>query len=319
MHSPGFRLVDLRFLRGSDLGSVLDAQVLHWRERYCWDYEPNTALIRGLLDEGELKGFAAVADDRPTGYCCYVPRGTGAAVSDLFVEGSRAEKGLRARCLLEATLNAAMLRLGATRIEGQLPWMGSLPHLQFALPGVLRTFPRELMLTKDLGLANGGALLPPGARILPWSDILLDRAADLVVLAYKGHVDREVSTLFASAAGARSLLVRAPAVWRGKGGAPPGTGLVALVQGQSGLAGLSLGRQVARGVGHVLQLCVAPRARRIGLGRLLLQRTLKAFGRAGYGKATLTVTSANTPAVRLYRRYGFRRLRSFQAFVWHRQ
>jgi len=55
---------------------------------------------------------------------------------------------------------------------------------------------------------------------------------------------------------------------------------------------------------------------REGLGYELMRRSLLAFSEAGCRKVSLTVTAANTEAVQLYERIGFRSAHEFPALVW---
>ena len=74
--------------------------------------------------------------------------------------------------------------------------------------------------------------------------------------------------------------------------------------------------RIARDVGHITQICVSKQDRGIGLGYELLRHSLCALRAAGCRAATLTVTSSNRDAIRLYEQMGFRTLRIFSAFVW---
>jgi ribosomal protein S18 acetylase RimI-like enzyme len=66
----------------------------------------------------------------------------------------------------------------------------------------------------------------------------------------------------------------------------------------------------------VTQLCVTPHAKGSGLGYELLRNAVAALRAGGAKRISLTVTSANEDAVRLYRRCGFREVRRFFAYVW---
>ena len=82
------------------------------------------------------------------------------------------------------------------------------------------------------------------------------------------------------------------------------------------LAGVVLVTFVAPEVGHITQLCVTPDAQGTGLGYDLLSRAIFALQAGGAKRVTLTVTEANTGAVELYRKFGFREMRRFSALVW---
>jgi ribosomal-protein-alanine N-acetyltransferase len=62
---------------------------------------------------------------------------------------------------------------------------------------------------------------------------------------------------------------------------------------------------IGAGEAHVLNLCVAPQARRLGLGRLLLQRLLDDARQARAERVFLEVRPSNAEAVALYHATGF--------------
>jgi ribosomal-protein-alanine N-acetyltransferase len=71
-----------------------------------------------------------------------------------------------------------------------------------------------------------------------------------------------------------------------------------------------------RDIGHVKDLAVAPEARGIGLGRLLLRRGLLSLSFSGAAVVKLEVRVGNDPALSLYRDVGFdpaRRVPSYYA------
>ena len=82
------------------------------------------------------------------------------------------------------------------------------------------------------------------------------------------------------------------------------------------MCGVSLASLVAPEVGHITQICVAPSHQGRGIGRELLRRSLTVLAGHGCRSASLTVTSANESALRLYERTGFRTRRDFAAYVW---
>ena len=309
-------LVDLRELRGSDLAPLLDEQAAYWRCRYAWDFRSSAHTLRGLLDRHALRGSALVSVGRPVGYSYFVPDGRRAVVGDLFV--SRVFQVRQAeRRLLESALNAACTYRGVERVEGQLMCLTKLPALRPALLGKLEAYPRVLMLRR-------GPQGPP-AQLFPrhavsfsgWSPALFHTASELIAVTYRGHVDARINEQYGSAAGARRFLLHT-IQQRGAGRFFEPAAIVARGTGLSELCGLCLGSLVGEGVGHVTQLCVAPSARRRGVGYELLRRSLEALREAGCAAASLTVTASNTAAVRLYERSGFHAVACFPAFVWQR-
>ncbi len=82
-------------------------------------------------------------------------------------------------------------------------------------------------------------------------------------------------------------------------GNPKSRIVVARLQGS--VVGHAVGWRIAGEV-HVLDVCVAPKARRQGVGRQLVKALLKA---CGPGPALLEVRVSNVPAITLYTRMGF--------------
>ena len=309
------RLLDLRELCARDLAPVLESQVSHWRDRFAWDCRAGVQAIHRMLDRRLLHGRALVRAGRPEGYSYFVPEGQTAIVGDLFLcRGTNS--GQPEKLLLEGTLNAAALHRGIERVEGQLLYLTQLPSLEPALGGKLSAYPRVLMLRHGPGGSR-----PPrparGMRYSSWSDSLLHEASELIAATYQGHVDARISLPYGSVAGARRFLLQTTQQSAsGQFFAP--AGFVARESGKPALCGLCLGSIVGRGVGHITQLCVAPSARRRGVGSELLRRSLSAFGHAGCGTVSLTVTACNASAIELYGQHGFRTVSTFPAFVWQR-
>jgi ribosomal protein S18 acetylase RimI-like enzyme len=88
-----------------------------------------------------------------------------------------------------------------------------------------------------------------------------------------------------------------------------------VVLAPSGAPAAVLHTIVLLGEPYVGDLSVVPEHRRKGLGRALLARGLTLYRDAGYGRAALTVTVQNTPALNLYRSVGFEIERSTELFL----
>lgn len=310
-------VADLSELRGNDLAPVLEAQAAHWRTHFAWDCAPAMAAVRRMLDRRLLCGRALLVSGVARGYSYFVAEGRKAVIGDLFVQDPD-KNGRLERRLLESTLNAACLQQGVERVEGQLLCLDRLPALRPALGGIVRGFPRALMLKRGLGRPLAGRPANSSLHFCPWSEGLLGDASELIALAYRGHVDSRINDLYGSASGARRLLVQTTRYAVSARFFAPAA-IVARAPEATALHGLCLGSLVGNAVGHVTQLCVAPHARGRGLGSELLRRSLDAFARAGCKAASLTVTESNAVAVRLYKRNGFRSIASFPAFAWQRR
>lgn len=81
---------------------------------------------------------------------------------------------------------------------------------------------------------------------------------------------------------------------------------IGLIGEQKGhLAGYLLARMIA-GEAEILNLAVLPRARRLGLGRSLLEAGLRRLAECGVQDVYLEVRQSNAPARNLYLALGFR-------------
>ena len=69
-------------------------------------------------------------------------------------------------------------------------------------------------------------------------------------------------------------------------------------------------------MGHTTQICVLPGYQGHGLGKMLMQTSAEALRAMKFRELTLTVTSENRSAVRLYESLGFTTIRTFTAGVW---
>jgi ribosomal protein S18 acetylase RimI-like enzyme len=176
-------------------------------------------------------------------------------------------------------------------------------------------FEREFMLT-DLDIARDLPLHELGGvvRLDNWADYHQEAAAHLIEQAYQGHIDSLINDQYRTTTGARRFLYNI-INYPGCGVFAPAASLVA-VSPSGTLAGLSLASIVNDRTGHVTQICVAPEFRGTGLGYELIRRSLLRLVHAGCRRVSLTVTSTNEDAIRLYQRIGFKTIRRFHAYVW---
>jgi GNAT superfamily N-acetyltransferase len=142
--------------------------------------------------------------------------------------------------------------------------------------------------------------LPPGYAWVPWAEALAEAHAEVLLGSFCGGIDAVVFPSLGDPLGCRCLMGE---ISRKPGFLPAATWLVA---GPGGYAASVQGVH-DRGVGAIQNLGVLPGHRGRGVGEALLLKALAGFRAAGLGRAMLEVTAQNDPAVRLYRRLGFRR------------
>ncbi len=137
----------------------------------------------------------------------------------------------------------------------------------------------------------------------------------MIAGAYSHHIDSQINDQYRSAAGARKFLVNI-VQYPGCGSFFQPGSFTAYLPPEYRPGGMILSSLVAGDVGHVTQVCVSPEARGLGLGSELMRRCLAAFQEHGCRSTSLTVTSANQSAIRLYEHLGFETQRRFGAHVW---
>jgi ribosomal protein S18 acetylase RimI-like enzyme len=315
---PEARVPELAELSGvpvKELEPVLEEETRAWRRELEWDFTAAADQVRRLVESGSLAGYALGVAGRTVGYSYHVADEHKSLIGDLFlVEEHRTAEN--ERILLGAVLGASMRTRGVRRIESQLMLLrwteeGPLPGAKF-----LQHYPRNLMLVEA---AQAGALRPRTREdhiaFDRWTERRQDETAQLIAAAYRGHLDSQINDQYRSAAGARRFLCNI-VQYPGCGVFYPPACWVAVDEGTGRMCGASLSSLVAREVGHITQICVAPAARGRGVGYELLRRSVESLGQSGTAKVSLTVTAANETAVQLYRRMGFRVVRRFQALVW---
>jgi GNAT superfamily N-acetyltransferase len=320
---------DLRLLTGRDLRSLLGEEARLWRKRLRWDYTQSIELLISYLDSRILPGFVAV--DRATGevhgYCFSVYETQKAVVGDVFAIGEFALD-------LEVTLLHHLLPMlqhtpGVDRVESQLLLESDGLQEPFEEQG-FRAYKRLFMeaeLLDDRELIPTGNLirradepapaLPQNLKLTRWVPPHYQPAGDLIHRCYEGHGDSHINDQYRSVQGSLRFLhniVRFPGC-----GVFDAEHSYVIRDDRSGqLEALALVSRVEPDVAHITQLCVSPRRRGYGLGRMLMRHVATNLAAKGMNAVTLTVTEANTPALKLYESLGFRRRLSFCANVWTR-
>jgi len=316
------QLVDLRQLSSWQLDPLLAEEAQQWREELRWDYRASTDLIKKFIDGRSLTGSAILEGGRPVGYAFYVLEDHKGLVGGLFVSPRYPQQELSQR-LLADTLSTLHGIPKLERIEAQLIPFGyeldrvlseygfRLHMRQFMIAplGVNRDYEFDVVP----GLIQGG----PGAGLIleRWEHRYFEAGARLIQLAYANHVDGEINDQYRSESGALRFLKNI-IVLPGCGQFQPEASFVLRAPHANHLVGVILNSRVAEGVGHTTQICAMPGYQGNGLGRRLMEASLQALRVRRYTTVSLTVTSGNLRAVRLYERLGFKTVKKFAAGVW---
>lgn len=308
-------ILDLRQVRSADLDQLLVEETATWLHTLDWDFRASSGLVRRFLDMQALSGCALLVGGQVVGYSYFVAEEHKGLIGDLYVMEQFASP--EAESYLLSTVVEQMVKSPYIhRIESQLMMLrhGSriaLPHWRY-----LRVHSRTF-LEIDLHTAQA---LPPGraARLVTidnWTERKQDEAAQLIASAYIGHIDSEINDQYRSPGGARRFLMNI-IQYPGCGAFYQPASFVAVDPATGHLVGICLSSLVADDVGHITQVCVSRAARDRGIGYELLRRSLEALARNRCMRASLTVTEANTSAIQIYERMGFRTRRKFAAYVW---
>ena len=310
-------VLDLRHLQAQQLAGLLEEESRIWAHRLRWDFHPSSDIVRRYLDLRALNGYALLDGREPVGYSYYVHEEHKVLIGDLFV--SEPYRTLEAQhMLLRHVVETAQNTPGVQRIEAQLMMLES-PAVELLYPAAeLSIFERQFMLAGEVaGLRREAFGQAPSSDVIfaRWSEQYMEAAAWLITRSYQGHVDSQINDQYRSVAGARRFLhniIQYP----GCGAFDASGAMMAFDRESHELCGISLTSLVEPRVGHITQICVAPERRSAGVGSELLWRSIRAFVDRGCDAVSLTVTGANTGAVRLYERVGFHTIRSFRAYVW---
>jgi ribosomal protein S18 acetylase RimI-like enzyme len=307
------QIVDLRQANSRSLEALFQEEARHWREELHWDYRSSINLIRKFVDARSLGGYVAIEDGEPAGYGFYVIEDHKGLIGGLFVSSKYAQPPVTQKLLTEmlaALRGAPQLQ----RIEAQLMPFGTELDPAF-LSKHLRLHTRQFMLLRlgDAKLKNQPA--STGLRIEPWTDRAFDSAAQLIQLAYADHVDGEINDQYRTEAGGMKFL-RNIVLLPGCGQFLPEASFLVRPATSDRLAAMVLTSTVAEGVGHTTQICVMPGYQGHGIGRQLMEASIRALRERGYESLSLTVTSINKKAVELYEHLGFKTIKTFAAGVW---
>jgi GNAT superfamily N-acetyltransferase len=314
---PRGALLDLRDLQPEHLAPLLEEEIEAWRTSLDWDFGASADLVKRFVQVRALNGFALLEggarNATVAGYCYYVAEEGKGLIGDFYVRQSSRTFQNENR-LLEAVLESMWRTPGMRRVEAQMLMLSSHVNRPVPFPRWNRMFPRGFL---EAAVTAGS--LPPrepvGATIFPWAVNLSEETARLIAFSYRGHVDSLINDQYRSPAGALRFLANI-VQFPGCGVFYAPASFAARDRGNGALCGVSLASMVAPDVGHITQLCVAPSHQGRGVGYELLRRSLDALALHGCRSASLTVTTDNLAALRLYESLGFRSRRDFAAFVW---
>ncbi len=308
-------LLDLRHFSARQLRPLLEEEARVWRQHLRWDYRSSTELLLQYLDTRVLAGFVALDRGRIRGFTFYVHESNKAVLGDAFALGERSGEMLStSHLLLQNLLDLLIHAPDVDRIESQLLLYEAGEMDSIFRPLGFQRFERRFLELDLRGTAQTPSMFPDGIKLTRWAASDYNPAADLIHLAYQGHIDAQINDQYRTVAGSLRFLHNIVRF--------PGCGIFAansswvLRDRNSGLMiGVALCSDVGDKVAHLTQLCLAPLYRHGGLGRLLMQHIAVQLAAAGFEAITLTVTEENIEAMRLYDELGFTTRHRFDAMV----
>jgi len=316
-------ILDLRQMTSRQLEPLLSEEAQHWRQELRWDYRASTELIKKFIDARSLTGSVVIEDGQAAGYAFYVLEDRKGLVGGLFVSPRYAQQQL-SHGLLDDMLATLSGIPKLERVEAQLIPFG------YSLDPVLNEYgfalyTRQFMVapldspngTEPAEVFPGVIRQGPGTGLIleQWNHRYFEPCARLIQLAYSSHVDGEINDQYRSESGALRFL-RNIIILPGCGQFRSDASFVLREPHTNHLAGVVLNSCVSAGVGHTTQICVMPPFHGRGLGRLLMEASMRTLRMRGFTALSLTVTSSNAPAVKLYEDLGFTTIKKFAAGVW---
>lgn len=307
------QIVDLHQIAARQLAPLLEEEQACWLEELHWDYRPSVQLIKKFIDAKSLAGRAAMADGDPAGYGFYVLDESKALIGGLYVS-PRYEQLRPAEHILEEMLGEMRALPCVRRIEAQLmPFGGALDAAM--QKENFRLYTRQFMILPLKEAQIAGTPVPSGLRLERWDDGHFEACARLIAQAYANHIDSEINDQYRSEPGATKFLKNI-VILPGCGLFLPEASFVVRAEESSELAAAVLTSTVSMGVGHTTQICVVPAFQGQRLGLRLMDAAIRALKSLRYHALSLTVTSQNTGAARLYEKLGFHVVKKFAAAVW---
>ncbi len=171
------------------------------------------------------------------------------------------------------------------------------------------TYYQRYRMEYDLGCLPEPGTLPQGYRWVCWRDSLIDTHAEVKYLSFRNEIDSHVFPCLGDLRRCRRLMRE---IRRKPGFLPQATWLIAF--GLEYCATIQ-GVRDRTGQGAIQNVGVVPEHRNRGLGSALVGQALRGFRAVGLPRAYLEVTAENADAVRLYRRLGFRKMKTLYKAV----
>ncbi|MFH1573702.1 MAG: GNAT family N-acetyltransferase [Acidobacteriota bacterium] len=311
---PNLSLEPLAQADNRRLSALMDEEERTWRVELDWDYSPIRRILASFLERRALPGYAAWDQGRAVGYTYFlIQKDRGIIGAAYACRPQVQEAGDR---LLTLAIQSLQESRNIRRIEAQIIPLNEMEVTPVFRRHAFECFDREY-LELDLATFRPEGDDPPVSRLIPWDSAYLPDAARVAFRSYRNEVDALISEDYGSPEGCESylrslvehpgcgiFLPRASSICLDSRGAPCGFIICSSISSQSGM---------------IAQISIDPAHQGLGVGTLLIRRTMRQLTAAGCRKARLTVSRGNRRALGWYLRLGFSVRRSFGAYVWLRQ
>ena len=159
------------------------------------------------------------------------------------------------------------------------------------------------------GAVAAATALPPNYRFVPWSGDLVGDHAEAKHESFRGEIDADVFECLGRRDGCLKLMRE---ISSKPGFLPEATWLLEYVAGphKREVCGTIQGVRVSPRLAAIQNVGVTPLHRGRGLGSALVRLAMLGVEQAGLPRVYLEVTAENRPAVQMYRRLGFRRVKT---------
>jgi ribosomal protein S18 acetylase RimI-like enzyme len=275
-----------------------------WFSDLSWDYSQIRGILISFAKQKLLPGYVAIGGNRAVGYTYFLVNQAKGIIGSLYASpGDGAQEAVEN--LVSLAISSLKDTRNITRVEAQIM---PFHHLDLTGPFTRQGFsiyPR-CYLELDLG-ACPDAEVPFTGKIIPWTSLYLDGAAEMNMLSYQNQTDAEICESYL-----RSL-VENP----GCGTLLPEASFMAL-DAQGSTSGIILSSRISDGAAMIPQIAVHPLHQGRGLGNSLMRRALSRLKALEFSTVGLTVTKENRRAYDWYHRLGFKPRKDFGAYVWQR-
>jgi ribosomal protein S18 acetylase RimI-like enzyme len=304
------QVVDLRAVTAPELEDLWQHEMHLWRKRFLWDVSGAFAALRRIVERAALPGKAVRVHDRMVGYTYYGMAGHLGVIAGLVVSPNWSRSGV-GEMLLKQTIHEMRCQ-GVSRIESRFvsfdcPWLSAALESEG-----FRTYWREV-LRCELWQFRLPAQVLALVSLEPWQQTDLSEAAAILQAAYGGGAEAEIMAQYRALDGCAAVLDQI--LNQGSCGivVPEGSAM-ARQRGRS--IGFVVVTEVAPRQGHLVQIAVLPEYQRQGIGRGLLDYSLRRLAECGFETLSLIVSRANDRALKLYQATGFQPVLAFPVGLW---